>query len=525
MFRRKVTGLCVVSVLALAAACSASDAAPAPVGSGGAGAGTGNGAGTGGAGDGTAGGAAGGGADATGSGDGTTGGAPSAGGAAGGADDGAAGGADPGNSGTGTAGSGGAQVAQTATEDTVTETAGGGAFVEEGDSLIVTEAPEEETPEGQLVDGKVCSSQEVAFEKTIPTVMLVLDRSTSMFRSDLANGSSPSPFGAYSDRWEALTEAVKALEPYSADVQFAAVTYTGYNASNGGTCPEVQGLDIAAATGNFDQILALLPPSEEAIPDSKSETPTAEGMQQALEVLLAVEAEGPKYMVLVTDGLPEHCAGNPELLDKGVWCGHDPAFAVVQEAYAAGVTTYVIGIIEGANDSEADAGAYFLNGIAHAGQGLEVQPPPSDNLHCIQQESRIARDADPDNDFYQNWRPWAAATYAEDGFVYADDLYFAPSDTDLGPQLGQVVQATRSCEFEMDEAVVRAQASKGVVRFEFPDGSYEDLAFQGADGWDLAADNDYTVVVAGEACTQVQTDAVSNVKIQFPCETRVARVR
>jgi hypothetical protein len=247
-------------------------------------------------------------------------------------------------------------------------------------------------------------------------------------------------------------------------------------------------------------------------------------MQMALDALLAVEEDGPKYMVLVTDGLPEHCAGNPELLDKGDWCGHDPAFAVVQEAYLAGVTTYVIGILGGSNDSENSAGDYFLNGIAHAGQGLELQPP-TDNLHCIQQESRIARDAEPDNDFYENWRPWAAATYGEDGYTYAEDLYFAPADADLGPQLAQVVQATRSCEFEMDDAVIREQASKGIVRFEYADGSYEDLSFQGADGWDLSADNDYTVVVGGAACTAIQTDAVANVRIEFPCETRVARVR
>ncbi len=400
-----------------------------------------------------------------------------------------------------------------------------GTFVTEGNEPVIVSEPQDEVPpEDSLVGGKVCSSQEVAFEKVIPSVMLVLDRSTSMFRSNLANGSSPSPFGTYGDRWEALQAAVGGLEQYSSEVQFGAITFTGYSPSNGGTCPEVQGLDIDVATGTFGQIMDLLPDSEVAIPPSKSETPTAEGIELALDKLLSVETEGPKYLVLVTDGLPELC--DPDLLDKGVWCGHDPAFGVVQNAYMNGVTTYVIGILGGSNDPNEDlAGDYFLNGMAHAGQGLPLQAP-TENLHCIQQESRIARGEDPDNDFYENWRPWAAATYAEDGWEYEDKLYFAPTDGDaLGVELGSVVASTRSCAFEMDTAIDRAQADKGAVQLEMADKSLVNLTYQDGNGWDLDPVNDYTVVIQGTSCEGIQTDQVKNVKIQFPCEVRVPRVR
>lgn len=400
----------------------------------------------------------------------------------------------------------------------------GGLVIDEDEPLVDAPVDTPVAPEDQLVEGTVCNSQEVSFEKVITTVMLVLDRSTSMFRPNLPNGGSPSPFGAYDDRWEALRAAVAQLEVYSSEVQFGAATYTGYSPQNGGTCPELQGLDIEIGTGNFDRIMALLPDSATAIPPAKSETPTAESMEEALAALAAVTTEGPKYMVLVTDGLPEMCAGGGELLDKGNWCGHDPAFAVVQNAFLSGVTTYVIGIIGSSNADEESAGDYFLNGIAHAGQGLELQPPTT-SMHCIQQESRIARGAEPANDFYENWRPWAAATYGADGMTYAEKLYFAPSDTNLGSQLAQVVQATRSCSFEMDEAVVRARADLGAVQFEFSGDEKRLLTYQDANGWELDPDNDYTVVVKGEACTSIQTDLVTNVKIQFPCEVRVPRVR
>jgi hypothetical protein len=412
----------------------------------------------------------------------------------------------------------------TPTPTMIVEGEGGDAFVQEGEEVLIVEgADTPPPPEDQLVDGAVCNSAEVAFEKVTPSVMLLMDRSTSMFASNLANGGSPSPYGPYSDRWEALRDAVSLLEPYSAEVQFGAATFTGYSPSNGGVCPELQGLDIDVTFGNFDQILALLPESAVAIPPSKSETPTAEGIEAALTVLNAVETEGPKYLVLVTDGLPELC--DPELLDKGVWCGHDPAFGVVQNAYMNGITTFVIGILGEGNDSnENAAGAYFLNGMAHAGQGFPIQAP-TDNLHCIQQESTIARGAMPENDFYENWRPWAAATYAEDGVPFTGALYFAPSDDNLGPQLAAVVEATRSCSFEMDDNVIRAQADKGAVQFELADGTTQDLAYADANGWVLDAANDYTVVIQGTACTAIQSDAVANVKIQFPCETRVPRVR
>ncbi len=403
---------------------------------------------------------------------------------------------------------------------------GGGSFVVEGeDTLIVSEPEPEVPPDDQIVEGQVCNSAEVKFEKLIPSVMLVLDRSTSMFKSNLPNGGySGESFGTFDDRWEGLRAAVAGLEPYSADVQFGAATFTGFNEQNGGQCPVMEGLDIPVSIGNFDQILALLPDSATAIPASKSETPTAEGIEAALEVLAAVETVGPQYLVLITDGLPELC--HPELLDKGVWCGHDPAFGVVQNAFLNGVTTFVIGILgESTDPNETEAGEYFLNGMAHAGQGLDLAPP-TDNLHCIQQESTLDRGEMPASDFYENWRPYAAATYAADGFTYEDTLYFAPVDGDaLGAQLAEVVEATRTCAFEMDDAVVRAQADKGAVQLEMLDGSLVDLAYQGVDGWDLDPENDYTVVVNGASCTGIQTDQVANIKIQFPCEVRVPRVR
>lgn len=406
-------------------------------------------------------------------------------------------------------------------------------FVDEGGSgpVLTSDGPAEQPkPEDQLVDGMVCNSQDVTFTKTIPTVMLVLDRSTSMFASNLANGSSPTPWGSFPDRWEALRAAVGALEPFSQDVQFAGVTYTGYMSESNGACPEMEGTDIVPALGNIAAIQALLPASADALPPAASETPTAEGIEAALAILQGVTTEGPKYLVLVTDGLPDLCAGRPALINKGPWCAHDPAYAVVQNAFMNGITTYVIGIGDFKDANEQEASEYFLNGLAHAGQGLPVAPNPLEgtqlkDLHCIQQESEIARGVTPANDFYENWRPYAAATYGEDGMEYTEKLYLEPDDATLGPKLAEVVAGVRSCSFEMDDTVVRAQAGKGAVRLETADGVKTDLVYDDPNGWALDAANDYTVVIQGTACESVKTQAEIGVKIQFPCEIRVPRVR
>jgi hypothetical protein len=413
----------------------------------------------------------------------------------------------------------------------------GGAIIEEGDptTVIVDTMPTTPQPASsdQLVEGMVCQSQDVTFTKVIPTVMLVLDRSTSMFASNLPNGSSPTPWGTFPDRWEALRSAVAALEPYQDDVQFAGVTYTGFMNESDGACPELQGTEIVPATGNLATIEALLPASSEAIPKAAGETPTAEGIEAALTILNATAAEGPKYLVLVTDGLPDLCVGRPELINKGPWCAHDPAYAVVQNAYMNGVKTFVIGIGNFTNAQEQEASDYFLNGMAHAGQGLDIAPNPLNgtqptDIHCISQESTIARNNPPANDFNtdpEGWRNYAAATYGPTGMMYDEKLYFEPDDTTLGPELAKVVAGVRSCSFEMDDTIKRDQAGKGAVRLETPDGTKTDLMYDDANGWALDAANDYTVVLQGSACEQLQTQPEIDVKIQFPCEIRVPRVR
>src|SRR5690606_18705998 len=94
--------------------------------------------------------------------------------------------------------------------------------LENDDVVIVDEVPK--PMDGELVVGEVCNSKDVEFESLVPTMMILVDKSTSMFAPNLANGSSE-PFGAFPDRWEALRDGIKSLEPFSTDVAMSIVTY------------------------------------------------------------------------------------------------------------------------------------------------------------------------------------------------------------------------------------------------------------------------------------------------------------
>jgi hypothetical protein len=421
----------------------------------------------------------------------------------------------------------GMQVPVTPPASTPTDMEAPGVILTPEPEDVLMEDPTPPPMDGSLVDGVVCNSAEVMFQPVIPTVMLLIDRSTSMFASSLPDGGSPA-VGMYPDRWEALRAAVDLLEPFSSEIQFGAMTYTGYNPERVAldACPELQGADIAVATGNFADVQALLPPSAEAIPGAKSETPTAEGILAATEVLAAVPTDGPKYIVLVTDGLPEMCG----VFDRGAYCGSDPTIGAVQAAYALGIQTYVIGIgFESLPGDEGPAAEYLLNGLAHAGQGLEV--PPTEALDqfkpCLQLEAPMRGMTVPD-DFWneENWRLVAAGTYGAVGTTFAETLYLQPGDTQLGEQLAQVVEGVRSCSFEMADNIVRDQANLGAVQLTMVDGTTATLAFGDANGWALDATRDDMVVIQGTACEQVQDkDQVQGVLIEFPCEVRIPKAR
>lgn len=318
-----------------------------------------------------------------------------------------------------------------------------------------------------------CNDLRVEFKPVIPTVLLVVDRSGSMF--DSAYGGSPT-------RWLALTEALfpsagGVLSDYQGAVRFGLLTYT--SDSGAGICPILR--DVAPALGNLAAIKALYQ-EESARPNFKAETPTGAAVAAATEQLQAIAADGPGHILLVTDGEPDDCVtADPQ-------CGQDLSIAAVQSAYAQGIGTSVVGI-------SADVSAQHLQDLANAGQGMPVQAPDMQYIYnCV-------------NPGYAT----LGAQYAAVGEAAGNAPIYQPADAaGLATAIGTLIRGVTSCDFELDGEVDLERAELGRVML---DG--QRLIHDDANGWRMQSSR--VLQLQGTACDRVQTESEA-LAISFPCD-------
>ena len=290
-----------------------------------------------------------------------------------------------------------------------------------------------------------CIDIDLRFDELIPNVMLLIDRS----------GSMDANFPGAADRWEAVKEAlidpaagvVKQLEKR---VRFGLLLYTSDDGFAGGQCPQLIGDQIPIALDNYSAIEAAY---GQAGYLSNGDTPTAESVVAARNMLLGVQNNGPKVIVLATDGEPDTCedadAHNPTTNQRSV--------STVQEAYNMGVSLAVIAVGN-------DVGAGHLQDLANAGAGYAVGGNE------------------------------AAPTYT-------------PSDRQgLIDAFASIVDQNRSCEVLLDHSV--SDPSQGSVVL---DGTA--LPYGDANGWELTSST--RLELKGEACSRLKQDA-AGLQIRFP---------
>ena len=206
--------------------------------------------------------------------------------------------------------------------------------------------------DGPVPDG-TCASVTFLAERTIPSVVVVIDQS----------GSMALPFGTTGgSRWTTLEDAlvgpdglVTSLEHF---VRFGAVMYTDDPEVFG--CPDV---DTQPATldgrGNFAALYAVDFPS--------GNTPTGDTLGLVLaqrdELFAESTRTGPAVILLATDGEPGTCADGTDI-DGGRRLTIDNAAA----AFAAGVTTYVLSV-------GTEIARPHLQDVANAGSGRRAGEP------------------------------------------------------------------------------------------------------------------------------------------------------
>jgi hypothetical protein len=190
-----------------------------------------------------------------------------------------------------------------------------------------------------------CASTDVNLDNQLPTVLLLVDQSSSMDER----------FGM-SDRWQTLRTAL--MDPNSgivntlqAQVRFGLTLYSGRNGM--APCPALT--SVAPALNNFAPIDMAYPQPTSAIID---DTPTGESIAAAAKILQAVTDPGPKVIVLATDGEPDTCATpDPQTPEA-----KEMAIKAAQDAFAMGVFTFYISVGNEVSEEHATE-------MANVGQG------------------------------------------------------------------------------------------------------------------------------------------------------------
>lgn len=340
------------------------------------------------------------------------------------------------------------------------------------------------------VDPGVCDDLSIQTYEAVPTVLLLVDTSSSMF-DERAKLWDP----LFKALMDSTTGVVAKLQ---SKVRFGFASYKSVTRPAGAAmCPLLVSTDLKI--DNYETIqtqyaAAGVTPTT----DFKWETPTGASVAAVAKTLSEFQPEpaGPKFLLLVTDGDPDTCAvRDPQ-------CGQDDSIKAVQDAYAAGIGTFVIGIgdILTSTNGSMRVGKDHLQDIANAGKGLPVAANSLEYSY-----SACVKDTG------------LTATYATEAETPGTAPYYTVSAADPTTAQTQIADAiiasleqTRSCTFNMD-AQVNGDASLGTLTL---DGN--SLPFGDADGWSLGTDL-ISVTLNGSACDTWKTKG-GKVNVVFPCK-------
>jgi hypothetical protein len=307
-----------------------------------------------------------------------------------------------------------------------------------------------------------CNKIEIEFAPQVPSVFVLVDRSSSMFERSL---------------WTPLKDGVLAvIEQLQSEIRFGFTTYTG---ANGMMCPELTTV-VPIAEKNYSAIKRAY--DSIAKPEYKAETPTSLALQAVTKTLMQEPAKTPKYILLVTDGEPDFCD------DPNPTCSRDAVVAATQAAHSQDVGTFIFSI-----GGEVDRA--HLGDVANAGVGQPVE----DRQMAVHYQC-----------------PNSLATYAA---TSGTAPFFEPDVNDraaLVTALTSAIAGVRSCVFDLQGHVQidLKMADQGVVEVEG-----QRVLYGGADGYRMNSETQLELL--GAACERLKRPETKRVSIDFPCEAVV----
>lgn len=314
--------------------------------------------------------------------------------------------------------------------------------------------PADTNPDNNPIE---CGEVEVAIAPPPPpTVALLIDQSGTMVYD--FNGIR---------RWDAVYETL--MDPNTglvarleSSIRFGLTLYTSFlEGRDPDICPQLTTVD--AGLLNYNTILDTY--ETETAYDNDGDTPTGESLMATADALAALPVEGPKIIILATDGEPDSClypnlSGTSEERAMQREYNTNTALDGARHAYDLGIETYIISV--GTQVAEE-----HLQDMANLGVGLELDPPT-------------------DAPYYQALNP--------------DDLVDA---------FDEIAVDLVSCEFAIDGEVDVSSACEGTVQL---------------DGETLKCETDWTVpnpstlLLQGAACDAIRSGGAHEVDASWPCD-------
>lgn len=289
------------------------------------------------------------------------------------------------------------------------------------------------------------------YASTPPTVLLLIDQSASMNTG----------FGQ-STRWDVLRQAIVdpndgLLSWLEAGASIGLMLYTSLDGHlRGLECPLIEQVEVRS--GNASTIRELYAGAE---PLSGGDTPTADAIDRAVASLSSLRAGPARYVLLLTDGVPDTCA-EPDPQN-----GFDAAVEAAQHARAQGIEVVTVGV-------SPDIARAGLQRMANAGAGKPLD---------------LVFGTDPSAE---------------------QPLYASTEPRALAAQLKGAIGDVRSCTVELGTGVDRARRREARLVL---DG--RTLEYGSEDGWRFVDED--TVAIDGQACLRILGNG-QQLEVEFPCD-------
>ena len=328
----------------------------------------------------------------------------------------------------------------------------------------------------------VCAAIDVEVTKVVPTVLLVIDQSSSM-EYDF-NGGNLMPPNFPNSRWVQLRESLMdpdggIVKKYEGDVEFGLALFSANNGNEKppavAECPIMK--TVAFAKSNYGAMntvyAAELPiddtPTSDAVRAAAGLDPTGAPLDGGFASL---PTGRPKIIVLATDGEPGRCGTFESLETTGSPESQKAVVDAVQAAYKSGIKTFVITVGNAVSEQHQQA-------VANAGFGYF---------------DGGAADTGPDAN-----APLVRTT----------------SQAQLAAAFDSIIFGVRSCTFALSGKVVAGTEGLGDVKV-----NGNPVSFNDPNGWKLNSPTEIELV--GAACTTIKTSD-AKVSVRFPCGSFIPR--